>query len=355
MRKFALHYPLLAAALFLGAVLLLAWAVGLHLPADVGLIAMGFGTIMSPSTARVVDPVLSTVAQGYQNAEMVSRNLFPVVPVGQRGGRVLTFGKEDFRLYNTLRAPGSATKRIQFGYLGNPYSLEDHSLEGVVPIETEQEAQAVPGIDLGSGAVKKIQNIIQLRAEYAASVLARNTANFAGGNNVTLSGTSQFSDYTNSDPSVAIETGKEAIRASTGKRPNTIVMGPKVMAQLRYHTKLLDRIKYTGRDSVTEDLLAMLWGVKKVYVGDAIYYDDVAGGFVDVWGKDIVMAYTETGSLADNGAPTFGYTYRLSGYPIVEMPYQDRNAKSWVYPVDDALMPVVASNVAGYLIKNAVA
>ena len=69
----------------------------------------------------------------------------------------------------------------------------------------------------------------------------------------------------------------------------------------------------------------------------------------------MVIAYTELGGLAAMGAPTFGYTYRLTGYPMVEAPYYDRNAKSWVYPVTDEVAPVIAGASAGYLISAAVA
>jgi hypothetical protein len=89
-------------------------------------------------------------------------------------------------------------------------------------------------------------------------------------------------------------------------------------------------------------------------VGDAIYATD-AGVFTDVWGKDVVLGFTERASVADMGTPTFGYTYNLSGYPIVEQPYFDRNAKSWFVPVTRAEAPVIAAATAGYLITNAVA
>ena len=36
---------------------------------------------MTPNAARVIDPVLSTVAQGYSNSEMVASALFPSVRV----------------------------------------------------------------------------------------------------------------------------------------------------------------------------------------------------------------------------------------------------------------------------------
>lgn len=308
---------------------------------------------ITPAQARVVDPILSTIAQGYQNSEMVANFLFPTVPVNLRGGNVITFGKEGFMLYATARAPGENTKRVKFGYAGAPYALQDFSLEGLVPVEIEQEAMNGPGIDLGSRAVSEVSAIMALRLEKASADISRAAGNYGSNNKVTLSGTSQWSDSA-SDPIKDVEAAKEAIRAATGKRPNTLVMGAAVMAMLRQHGKILDRIKYTGRDVPTPDLLASLFGVQRVVVGDAIYSTD-AGAFVDVWGKDVVLAYTELGSLQSAGLPSYGYTYQLNGYPQVEEAYFDRNAKSWIYPVTRVEAPVLAAAGAGFLITNAVA
>ena len=351
----------LSPPLYLSILFLCAWAllVAFGVVAPPTAEQLLFGAIgmtqMSGAQARVVDPILTTVAQGYQNAEMVAPYLFPVVPVEQRGGKIIQFSREDFRLYSTARAPGAATKRVQFGYAGSAYALSDYSLEGTVPFELMQEANAVPGIDLGRIAVQKTQNIIQLGNEAAAATLATTAASYQAANKVTLSGTSQWSDYSGtSNPSKDIQTAVDAVRAAVGKRPNTVVLGPKVWSALKQHPAIIDRIKYTGRDSVTLEMLATLWDVRRVVVGDALY-EDASGALQDVWGKFVVVAYTEIGSMADAGLPSYGYTYRLRNYPIVEQPYQDRNAKSWIYPVTDVLQPVAASINAGYLISAAVA
>lgn len=310
---------------------------------------------LTPAAARVVDPVLTTAAQGYKHPGMVGDMLFPAVPVDQRGGKVITFGREDFKIYSTVRAPGSNTKRVQIGYSGADFALEDHSLEGVAPIENVQEAAAVPGINLGNATVRKVQKIIALRKEKAAADLALTAANYPASNKVTLAGNDQWSvAHADSNPSEDIETAKEAVRAKIGLRPNTIVMGAAVWAKLKYHSTLIDRFKYTGRDSITKEMLAQLWEVDRVVVGDAVYVTD-AGVQTDVWGKFCVVAYTELGTLEDGGAPSYGYTYQLRGHPFVEQPYYERNAKSWIYPVTDSLKPVIASNIAGYLISGAVA
>lgn len=144
------------------------------------------------------------------------------------------------------------------------------------------------------------------------------------------------------------------MRRKIGKRPNTGVIGAAVFAALKQHPKVIARTVYTGRDVPTIDLLASFFGLDKLVVGDAVYADD-AGAFVDVWGKDIVLAYTNVGTVASQGEPSYGYTYQLGGYPIVEVPYYDRSAKSWVFPVTDEVAPVIAGPDAGYLISNAVA
>src|SRR5690349_15836067 len=83
---------------------------------------------MTPASARVVDPVLSRIAQGYKNNDFVGMNLFPSVPVQQRGGKIIVFGTEDFNIYNNLlRAPGSNTKRMQISYSSTSFALDQYS------------------------------------------------------------------------------------------------------------------------------------------------------------------------------------------------------------------------------------
>ncbi len=311
---------------------------------------------MTPGQARAIDPVLTTVAQGYQNNEYVASSLFPRVNVNKRGGRIITFGKEDFMLYATQRAPGTNRKRVQFGYSGDPYALLDYDLEGMLPLENQEEAIGAdgPGIDLSVMTVQKTQNIMELRLEKASADLARNAANYSASNKTALSGTSRWSDYGGtSNPIKDVEAAKEVVRKSTGKRPNTITMGAQVFAALKQHPVIVERIKYTGRDVATVELLASLFDVARVFVGDAVFAND-AGAFSDVWGNDLVVAYTELGTMRDGGLPSYGYTYNLAGYPLVEEPYDERNANSWIYPVKRVEAPVIAGALAGFLFSSAV-
>lgn len=304
--------------------------------------------------ARIQDPILTTVARGYRSPKAaIADILFPFVTVGARAGRIISFGPDDFKLVSTARAPGANTKRIQFGHAAGNFALVDHSLEGAVPIELQEEAEQVPGIDLGANAVKRVQNVMALEREKQAADLATNAANYASTNKKTLSGAGKWSDIT-SDPFSDINAGKEAIRGQIGEKPNVLELGPLVATALRSHPKVLERLSTaTDRPPATLAQLALLFEVDRVVVGEAVYHDGTS--FQDVWGKDALLAFTTPGSVQELGSPNFGYTYRLKERPIVEEPYFESNPKTWFYPVTDAYQAALVGASAGYLFKGAAA
>jgi Phage major capsid protein E len=309
---------------------------------------------MTPGQARVIDPILTEIARGYRSPKAgIANILFPIVNVMQRAGKIISFGPDDFKLVSTVRAPGSNTKRVQFGYASGNYSLVDYRLEALTPWEIQEEAGAVPGIDLIAMAVRKVQNVMALEREKQAADLARNDALYAASNKETLSGTGQWSDPA-SDPIADILDAKEVIRQQTGERPNVLELGPKVLTALRNHPKILDRLS-TAADRPPASLaqLAALFEIAQIAEGEAVYHDGTQ--FQDVWGKDAILAFTTPASMADMGSPNYGYTYQLEGRPAVEEGYEDRNANSWVNPVADARAPALVGPSAGFIFKAAVA
>ena len=311
-------------------------------------------TQMTNSQARVIDPILTAVARGYSSPKAAICNLlFPAVPVGQRGGRIVSFGPDAFKLYNTARAPGAATKRVQFNYSPVGFSLTDYRLEGSVPVEIAEEANAVPGIDLGQIAIRNVQNIQALECEKQCADLARNAASYASSNKTSLTSTAKWSDPA-STPFADIQAGREAIRSQIGSYPNVLELGPKVATALRNHAGILARLSVTDlKVPATLAQLAALFEVEQVVVGQATYHDGTQ--FQDVWGKDALLAYTIPGSMAEMGSPNFGYTYQLAGYPNVFEAYYEENENTWYYPVADARQPVLVGPSAGFLFTGAAA
>lgn len=309
---------------------------------------------MTPAQARVIDPILTAIARGYESQfPLVSNILFPIVPVMQRGGTIITFGREQFQVMDTRRAPGADTKSIDIGYGKGNYALVDNRLMGKVPVEIMEEAQAVPGIDLASKTVAVVQDKMSLEREVNAAALARAAGAYAAGNKTTLSGTDLWTAGATSNPFVVIEAAKEAVRKKVGRRPNVMELGPTVLSALRTHPLVLAKLSTsTDRTPATLAQLQALFEIELIVEGQAIV--DNAGTFSDVWGNDAILAYVTPKSLQEMGSQNYGYTYQLAGRPIVEEGYLDRGKNSFMYPVSDASQVVLTSADSGYLIKNAV-
>lgn len=309
---------------------------------------------MTLPQARVIDPILTTHALGYMRPGNVGHLLFPHVDVSAYGGQILQFGKEGFRRYNTKRAPGDATKRVTFGYLGTKYAIVPSDLEALVPDETANDAMAVPGIDLGSDSVDLVLDVMDLEHECECAEIATNAANYDADHKVTLAGANRWRGATGK-PNTDIAVGKEAVRKTIGIKPNVAILSATAFAACQNNAEILERLKYTSPDSVTPQMLASLWQIQTVAVGEAVVAD-AADTLGDVWGDDVVLAYVSppTGSNRRSSArPSYGYTYRIRGNPNVRQPYRDENRKSWVYPVANHRTPVLSGMVAGYVIKGA--
>jgi len=297
---------------------------------------------------RVVDPVLTNVALGYTNAEFIADALFPILPNQKRGGKIVKFGKEAFKLYTTLRAMRAKSKRIDWDNIPMiTLALEDHTLEG--PIDDEELTEQSNPIDLQIRTLNTVTEAIQLEREKTAADLAQDLANYPAGNKVTLAGAAQWNDAA-STPISDINTGREAVRSKIGRYPNTLMIGPIVFNRLGEHASIIDKIKYTQRGIVTADLLAALFSVDRVVVGKAVWSDQ-AGVFTDIWGKHAILAWVPPG--VGKEIPSFGYTPRLVGKPQV-FRYREEPKLEIIY-AEDVYQVLITTSEAGYFVQNAVA
>ena len=215
---------------------------------------------------------------------------------------------------------------------------------------------AVPKISMGTTAAIKARRIVDLQIEVEAASLATTAANYPAGNALALAGAAQWS-HADSKPAAAVETAKETVRSGIGMNPNTLVVGEKVHKALRNNADVIERVKYVmapeRAEAVTKQTLAAYFGVEHYAVGGAMTGEE--GAFADLWGSVAILAYTEVADLAEMGAPSFGYNYRLSGYPIAETPYYEERSRSWVYPYVSEDRPVIVGKAAGYLFTAVVA
>lgn len=313
-------------------------------------------TDINQRTVGVVDPVLTTNARGYSNAEFVASRLFPRVTAPARNGRVLKFGRTAFRRVNTRRAPGSQVKRIIYGHGSDPISIPQEALEGVVPYEWQDEAdRTMPSLDLGAQATQAVIDNIDLGNEIDSASLARDASNYASTNKLTLVGSDRWTDP-DSTPIPDIRDAKEHVRRQIGRYPNVMLGGPSGINSLAEHPSVLDRYKYTQGGVVTEQMLAAVFGLDAVVKGPGIWLPETAGEDdpgIDIWGDDVILAYVPREGQRSYMLPSYGYTYELSDSTSVEVPYYDRTVKSWIYPTTIHRRPYLTGADAGFLFKGA--
>lgn len=309
---------------------------------------------MNKEAAQVADPVLTNVAIGFGNPDLVGDLLFPPVEVYTNSGKIITFGKEARMLYDTERAPGAATKQVMVSYGSDRFSLPDHSLDAITPRELARQGQ-YPGIKLQKRGVRVTRNAMLIEQEYKRAALARDLNNYGPNNKVTLTGAARWTDPA-SDPLQDVEDAKDQIRIVTGGfLPNVMIISYSTKTALRRHPKVLESVKFTGTgpdpSKITTQMLAAYFGVDEVKVGQGSYADG-SGNFVDFWGDDVILAFVQRSSIS-NEMPSFGYTYQLENHPFVEEVYFDRRRKSWVNGVSDAYQPIITMPNAAFVFQNA--
>lgn len=309
--------------------------------------------LMTLSQVRVQDPVMTAVVQGYNRPELIGSFALPIVPVSARAGYVIEFGKTDFARYDTRRAPGGPTRRRPLAeYARKRYELAQDSIEGELPYEFIEEAQAnnVP-FDLQTEAAEGAKYSIDLNLEYEQARLVTDSTQY-GNNTIALSGAEQFLDPS-SDPVAMVFEGKEMVRRRCGIYPNSAIIGPSVLAALANHPAIRDQLKYTSGDPINVEVLASkIFGFSRgMRVGGSLALDEDSDDLVDIWGDIFWMGYVPP-TITNRRQPSFGYTYQLKGYPIAEEPYYDRNHKTWFFPITNESQPLLTGLAAGFLFRN---
>jgi hypothetical protein len=310
---------------------------------------------MSTNRYQGVDPVLSNISIGYQNDEYIADAVLPDFSIAKQSGKHFIYDKGKFRSTDSRRAQGSGSNEVTLSLTtGQPYFAEDHALKEFV--SDEDADNAVPPVDPFVDATENVTEMLKIAKEIEAATLLTSTGNIT--QNITLSGTSQFSDYANSDPFATIETGMATVHASIFRRPNTVIMGKQVWDKLKHHPDFLERVKYSQKGQITPDLLAGLLEVDRVLIG-AAGKNTAKEGQTDatsyIWGKDMVLAYINP--RIGQKMVTLGLTYRWKQRQVERLRGSNEEDRKGTYVRvgNDYYDQQLVAASAAYLIKSAVA
>ena len=308
-----------------------------------------------------IDAPLSNLVVGFEPTGLIVNDLYPVVNVAKQSDLYYEYTKGDFFRIpeTTARAPKTKGRTVEFSVSSKAYYAANYAL--VEEMSYEVMANADTPLKLREKAARNLTNLLML--DYEVRVADQLTTGSNLGSYATPGSLWSSSAAGTSDPFSDMQTAKSAIRSTTGLEANTIILGRQVYDALIRHADIIDRIKYVQKGVVTADILASLFDVDRVLIGNSIKNtgsEGLADSFSDVWGKNCVLAHLTRGADADGRNPSLGYSFRwtnpLFGTPMAVEAWDDpdhgnfTNMRVQYYQDEKIVAPEL-----GYLWENAVA
>ena len=308
-------------------------------------------------TYASVDPILTTLAQGYMLPETnIANFIAPVVDTPTRAGRTLRFGKEAFAVIDFKRSYGANIPAVQSRFDSDPYALDQEVVAWELPEEVIENAGEGPAqVDLRAietrNAMSRLMNayevstaaVVQTTASYepqTATELGLAYATWAAYNAAAVArgittGPADWAAAT-SNPITDVLTWKRAVANQIGIRPNSCVLGTAVFDRLLTTEAILDRIQFTTADSIDTDVLARYFGLERgIRVAEGRKLAD-DGTLTPVFPENAVLLFYSPLSASDSvmpaggasaATPAFAYTYQLTGTPAVRPEYYIRERR----------------------------
>lgn len=255
-----------------------------------------------------------SIAYIQRAADFVADKVFPVVPVLKQSDRYFSYDKKYwFQTQAKVRAPSSESAGSGFHIDNTPnYFADVWAVHKDVDDQTRQNADTPLDLDRDSTLYVTQQLMLRRELQFTGKYMAASV--WTGGPGGIDFVPAIKWDAANSNPMNDVDTVKNAIKSHTGFLPNTMVVTPDVFFALRNNASVLDRIKYTQRGIVSEDLLASLFGVGKFLVAAAVQ-DTAPEGQADnidyiVKNKVLLVYSNPTPSIMQ---PSGGYIFAWSG------------------------------------------
>lgn len=296
---------------------------------------------------------LSAIAIGYRNPKLIADSVLPRITVGKKAFKYTEYPLADsFTVPDTLFPKKGTPNMVDFGGSEVTSMTIDYGLDDT--ISNDDIDNAPEGSNLEGKGVEYVTDLVALAREVRVAATIFDAANYASSNTLTLSGTSKFSDYVNSDPlALLVEVLNTPLI-----RPNTMTIGRAAWTKLSTHPKVVKAAQGNSGDSgvATRARVAELLEIDNIFVGEGRLNTAKKGQTAViqyVWGNNISLTYLN--ALADNQrGVTFGFTAQYgtkqAGSKDVDMGI---NGSKLVRSAESIKELIVAKDV-GFFLQNVI-
>ena len=243
------------------------------------------------TTAFPINPALTAVAIGYKNRDidLIADMVLPRVVTAKKFAYTKYTMADGYTVPPTRVGRKSEPTQVEFGGVLVNDECFDWGLDDLLPNDEIEAWNAMPkpagAVSPEAKSTSLLSGLVQLDREIRVAATVFNAATYPGANQATLSGTSQWSDFTNSN---ALDALMNALDVPI-IRPNTLVIGQAAWTKLRQHPKLLQGVNASAQTggTISRQQLADQLEIKQVIVGTGFVNNARKGQPVNmarVWG-----------------------------------------------------------------------
>jgi len=275
---------------------------------------------MLPNQQRVhIDAPLTNISVAYiqDTKSFIAPYIFPIVPVEKSSDKYYVFPKDSWHR-DEAKPRGVGTKAASSGYeiSTDNYSCEEYAFRHPVYDRVRDNADSILNLEKNAVRLATRKGLLKLERLFVEGFFKTGVWSNEVEGNASPSGAQVefWSDETDGTPVKNVDTGKATILQNTGFEPNTMVVGLEVFNVLKEHPTILDKIKYTERGVVTEDLLAQVFGVERFFVAKSIINTAKKGAAANMafnFGKHALLMYVNPEPGPE--MPSAGYTFAWTG------------------------------------------
>ena len=270
--------------------------------------------LLTPSAVHVDQPLTNlTLAYAQSQENFIADKVFPTVGVSKQSDKYYIYDRANMNRTGDVAklAPRTEVNRIGMTLSTSSYFADVYGLGMDFDEQTLANEDAMLDIRSAGAETLAMRLMIHREEQFATNFFSTGV----WGTDNTLSGTSQWSDYTNSTPIQDVTAARRVVQlASGGFKPNTMVVGKEVRDKLINHPDILARLNGGATVSntalITDAKLAEIFEVENFYVMEAVKNSSVEGvaeSNAFIGGKNALLAYTP--STAGLMSPAAGLTF----------------------------------------------
>lgn len=297
---------------------------------------------------------LENVSLAYTPFGYIADDLSPKVNVEKESNLYYVYSKDTMGLPETIRGDGAESNQANFNLSTASYVLEEHSLHE--DITDRQRGNVDKAIKLDIDVTEYLTGIIKLRREKDLRDIVQTATNWA--NTTSLTSTLAWSaNTTTSNPITLVDSVSTVILLNASKNPNTMVLNDQAFNAAKEHTSIVDRVKYTSAQSVTESLLASLFNIPKVLKASVVYStndEGLADATARVWNDSVWVGYIEPLPGLKKLTALATFWKNNTGFPQMVKRWREEKIGADRVEVSAMFQNKIVASDCGYLIVDTV-